>query len=72
VPSKNLKTSRGPYKGQDMSILVNIFEIYLVRKTVPLKDVTTWGMGLPALPTGQNSPPLANTATTHTNAHKEV
>jgi hypothetical protein len=28
VPPKNSKTRRGPYLGQDLSIFVNIFEIY--------------------------------------------
>ncbi len=34
VPPKNSKTSRGPYEGQDLSIFVNMFEIYLVRQSL--------------------------------------
>ncbi len=34
VPPKNSKTSRVPYLGQELSIFVNIFKIYLVRQSL--------------------------------------
>ncbi len=42
---KSSKTSRGSYEGQDLSISVNIFEIYLVRQSLYIciwQDPADW------------------------------